>query len=159
MGGALVLFAVACVAASSSVAHTPLYNLRMEQVSSEMNFLPTAVSGFFYTTEKGFTVGSTITGACCGAVPMGTDATCFQSCSTCDTCGTCYSTCPPTCSYTCDDPTCAYTCWSTCDDPTCAETCTGSTCGGQTCIPSCGSTCGYTCVGFQTCPPGCTPYP
>jgi hypothetical protein len=152
MGGTLVLVAVACVTASSLAAHTPLYTVRMEQVSSEMHFLPTVMNAFTYTAESGYTLGFNVSGGG-GAVVRGTDATCHPSCSTCPiTCEqTCPNTCIPTCPYTCDDPTCPYTCPQTCDDPTCPYTCEGPTCSGPTCYVSCGGTCDYTCEGYHTC--------
>lgn len=153
IGGALVLLAVACVTASSFKAYTPLYVLRMEQASSEMNFLPTTVNDFLYSAENGVTVNCSVSGYC-SVLPMGTDATCHPSCQTCaQTCPvTCYDTCPYTCLYTCNDITCGYTCPCTCDDPTCPYTCEGPTCNaGQTCYESCGGTCEYTCSGYHTC--------
>ncbi|KYK30038.1 MAG: hypothetical protein HXS48_26870 [Theionarchaea archaeon] len=112
IGAAMVALAVACVSASSS-SNTPLYILRMEQQSSKMNFLPTAVNSFSYTTENGCILDSCVTGYC-GAILMGTDATCHTCIDTCaDTCwntcpytvctcySSCYGSCVPTCSYTC----------------------------------------------------------
>lgn len=145
IGGTLVLVAVACVTASSLAAHTPLYTVRMEQVSNEMHFLPTVMNEFTYTAESGYTLGFNVSGGG-GAVVRGTDATCHPSCSTCPiTCEqTCPNTCIPTCPYTCDDPTCPYTCPVTCpvtcDGPTCPPTCDDPTCY----VTSCGE---WTCSG------------
>ncbi len=112
IGAAMVTLAVACVSASSS-PNTPLYILRMEQQSSKMNFLPTALNSFSYTTENGCILDSCATGYC-GTVLMGTYATCHTCLDTCaDTCwytcpytvctcySSCYGSCVPTCSYTC----------------------------------------------------------
>jgi hypothetical protein len=49
---------VSTVIASSQISNTPLFTFRMEQASSEMNFLPTVVNGFIYTTENGYTLNS-----------------------------------------------------------------------------------------------------
>ncbi|MBU7026897.1 MAG: hypothetical protein HXS48_08140 [Theionarchaea archaeon] len=43
---AVAFLAVTCVTASPRTSNTPLYTFRMEQASSEMNFLPTAVRVF-----------------------------------------------------------------------------------------------------------------
>lgn len=127
--------ALSCVvviaAASSLMADTPLYTLRMEQTSSKMNFLPTAVRGFTYTAENRYTLNHEVSGYCTGAAPLDTGVwTCEPnthelSCKTCDTCLTCEScfhcdTQQATCD-TCD--TCEYTCWNTCP-ATCPLTCT-----------------------------------
>ena len=53
---AVVVLAVTCVTASHQTLNTPLYTFRIEQASSEMNFLPTAVSEFTYNTRDGYTV-------------------------------------------------------------------------------------------------------
>ena len=174
--GAVIVCATVFSIAGSVMAHTPLYILRMEQASSKMNFLPTAVNGFTYTTESGYTVGHNVTGRYCGGVnPLATSpaSTCDPSCTdTCEeTCPwTCYETCPNTCNPTCTSPTCPDTCPNTCDtcpvntcpvtcEPTCEEfscqkTCTytcwgGETCGGGTC--GTGSTCFYTFCGGTHC--------
>lgn len=149
-----VALAVTCVA-SSSVNTTPLYTLRMEQASSKMHFLPTAVNGFTYTTEKGYICG--IVG-CCNGTLLGTFDTCSE-CTTIEiTCYTCpptsWSTCPNTCLYTCRNTcpnTCQNTCPNTCNtcNPTCPYTCQ-NTCP-NTCWNTCWNTCEYTCEG-----PECT---
>lgn len=126
VGVALVLFAVTAVAASAWTLNTPLYMVRMEKASNKMNFLPTAVTEFTYTTEKGYNLDYCVAGSC-GVTPLAT--TPISTCDTCDTCwtcpftvctclvscgGTCPETCPNTCEYTCDDPTCYDTCEQTC---------------------------------------------
>lgn len=172
VGAALVLFALTCVTARSSIS-TPLYNIRMEQQSSKMNFLPTAVNGFTYTTEKGYNLGCDIPGVAgyCGVSPLATspastcNPSCFDTCEdtclwtcfdTCEnTCSTCESTCPATCPDTCYDTcpatcwTCPFTCQDTCDYSTCPySTCRNSTCQCSTCeVGTCGYTCPITCLG------------
>ncbi len=140
-----VSLVVTFAAASSLMANTPLYTFRMEQASSEMNFLPTAVNGFTYTAENGYTVnceGSRYSGDVIPFEP--TYAwTCIFS--------TCRNTCE-TCPYTCDDPTCPNTC-----PVTCPETCDGWTCdptGCQATCYTCERTCWDTCEG-DTCWPPC----
>ena len=49
-----VVLCAAAVSALPSLSSTPLYTFRMEQVSSEMSFLPTERNNFTYTTEKGY---------------------------------------------------------------------------------------------------------
>jgi hypothetical protein len=141
----VVLVALGVTVTASSVSHTPLYTFRMEQVSDKMNFLPTEVNGFTYTSEKGYVLNYGLTGFCKNVEPLSTlpntscpEETCEGSCE-----NTCIYTCDPTCPYTCDDPTCPYTC----DDPTCDPTCE------YTCDPTCSSpwtcylsTCEYTCI-------------
>lgn len=56
----VVLFATA----GSLLADTPLYISRMEQANSKMNFLPTSVKNFFYTTEQGHAVNCSVGGYC-----------------------------------------------------------------------------------------------
>jgi hypothetical protein len=142
----LVFIMVAAVMASSWTAYSPLYNLRMEQASAKMNFLPTAVNSFAYDTSKGFTLNHTVSGGQCEAVPLFTWA---YTCNVEDeTCGyyTCLNTCPATCPITCS--TCPATCLSTCPATcsTCPATCpaTCSTC--DTCASTCPDTCKKTCI-------------
>lgn len=140
--GAAALFALSTVIASSQGYTTPLYTVRMEQASSRMNFLPTAVNQFTYTAEKGYTVNYNAAGYCGAPLEI---------------------TVGKTCDGTCDiDPTCPHTCRSTCDDPTCGETCPDTcqlTC--DTCYHTCAlctfDTCFISCVGFcqPTGEPGC----
>jgi hypothetical protein len=137
--------AITCVTAHSLTANTPLYILRMEQASSKMNFLPTAVNGFIYTAEKGYEVTYDTRGNCgingCfnDANPMATSGvSCVETmCNPCETYGGQY-----TCQYTCP-ATCPVTCYNTCpgSKPSCNDTCPGS---GPTCywIYSCLIMCG-----------------
>jgi hypothetical protein len=149
MSAGFILLVAAC-SAVNSVANTPLYTVRMEQQSSKMGFLPTAVNVFAYTAEKGCILDYSA-GKICGAVPLST--TPYDT--YCETCGpeTCEGTCE-TCEETCEEtcyPTCADTCPQTCPD-TC-NTCHAScfTCNPPTCVLTCGSTCKET-----RCPP-CPP--
>lgn len=133
-----VLFVV-CVSANSFVL-TPLYTIRMEQASNSMHFLPTAVSEFTYTTEKGcilvYEGHTSVNPLEEPTVPVTCPNTCYD---------TCQSTCPYTCESTCDGATCEDTCQSTCEGPTCGGTCYG---------PTCKSTC-MTCSPPPTCYPIC----
>ena len=153
--GIVIFFAVTAVTASMPTCKTPLFAYRMEQQSSKMCFLPTAVNGFTYTTEDGYTLDIDSTGAVC-VRPEGTlwdscdgtcDDTCWETCwyscegSTCaQTCPyTCWSTCPNTCQNTCPSTcqnTCPYTCWNTCEE-TCGGTCFGATCWDTCSGPEC----------------------
>lgn len=142
---AIVSLAVAAVTANPSI-NTPLYTLRMEQASSKMNFLPTAVNDFTYTAEKGSTLNYNVSKYCSFVVPLaptgsGGGETCWPQCNTTQpTCSTCEETCPSTCSNTCSS-TCPNTCPVTCI--TC-ETCEGPTCE-NTCQPTCPWTCWQDC--------------
>jgi hypothetical protein len=122
----VVLFATA----GSLMANTPLYTVRMEQSSSKMNFLPTAVNEFTYTAEKGYTVEYCMIGYCSKIQPLAVD--------TSETCSgwTCYASCL---GYTCS----GFTCWGSCD---------GWTCFGVTCWNSCDQ---FTCSAPDTCPDTC----
>lgn len=117
--------------ASSLAGSTPLYIFRMEQQSKDMNFLPTAVSGFTYTTENGSALNCNVGSF---GVILG------HHTSPTPTCQTCPSTCALTCPATCDDPTCPDTCVSTCP-----STC-DVTCDDPTCLETCEQTCRYTCT-------------
>lgn len=136
---AAVLLA-ACVT-GSSLTHTPLYTVRMEQASNEMHFLSTALNEFAYITEKGciliYDEGYS------GVQPLEeptVPGTCPNTCY-----DTCQNTCPYTCENTCEGATCEDTCQSTCEGPTCGGTCYG---------PTCKSTC-VTCSPPPTCYPIC----
>lgn len=134
---AAALLAVTCVTASSWTLNTPLYAMRMEQASSKMNFLPTKVNTFSYTTEKGSTLNYGAAGYCDNEQSLASGDPCISIelsciatyCETCpqtqcgSTCSTCEFTCPygTHCPHTCHD-TCVKTC-STC--PNTCETCTG----------------------------------
>ncbi len=112
------LLAVTFVTATPLASKTPLYTYRMEHSSSKMNFLPTAMNDFIYTTERGYTANyGNFTCFECG----GGTSPLFLTCNTCDLdlcdqtiCATCGGTCPVTCRV----PTCP----STCETYTCAET-------------------------------------
>jgi len=128
VSGALAILAVAAVTAHPFTPHTPLYTMRMEQVSSEMNFLPTEVNNFTYAAEKGHEFNYEALGVCCGVlneptIPLGT---------------CCYQLTCRTCEETCEGETCQASCWSTCNtcEPTCEE---------PTCLITCEHTCPYTC--------------
>ena len=122
----IAILAATFVTASSWTFPTPLYTFRMEQASSKMNFLPSAMNDFVYSTEKGCTLNSDAQGCCNGSVPLSTspETACTPPCepteagntcgNTCPntSCNTCWSTCPNTCPWTCEW-TCL-TCYSTC---------------------------------------------
>ncbi len=157
IGVTLLSICLISASGSSLMANAPLYIFRMEQQSSEMNFLPTEMNTFTYAAENGCNLNCSIVGGCCGVNPLSTSpaSTCNPSCfETCDqTCPwTCFDTCESTCDgFTCDQTSCQQTC-STCDQPTCPDTCwitcEGPTCR-NTCGPTCRETCGHTCR--QTC--------
>lgn len=107
MGVAVISLAVASVSARTSPS-TPLYTVRMEQASSELNFLPTVVNDYNYTAEPGYNLDYYVLGNEGGAPLLETESTCEGS--------TCQETCPQTCRYTCID-TCPKTC------ATCAPEC------------------------------------
>jgi hypothetical protein len=133
IGIAIVLFAAACVTASSQISSTPLYTLRMEQASGEMNFLPTETNGFYYTAENGYTLNYDASGRGYNVERLDT----YQyTCEFYPTCNyTCPVTCGKTCPYTCDGHTCPYTCVYTCEGPTCWGSCSRGP--GETCGPEC----------------------
>lgn len=151
ISGALICFAVVSLAVIAVTAYprtsaTPLYVMRMEQASSKMNFLPTEMNPFTYTTEKGCVLNCDVaTRYCSGARPCDTTPgdTCEPTClkMTCYTCElscylSCWETCViGTCEPTCNSFTCQYTCY-TCDQPTCPETCE-PTCEEPTCPVTC----------------------
>lgn len=163
--GMAVLLATVFVTTGTSVVSTPLFTMRMEQASNDMNFLPTLVMKFSYMTEKGYNM--TCNFASCLGLCSGASATsfgrptcepvCTSEGNTCDS-YTCLETCPQTCTNTCSTcpvtclntcpATCPNTCSSTCDDPTCQNTCP-NTCTGcvrPTPAPTGPQTCeGYTC--------------
>lgn len=140
---ALASLVMTAVTVSSRTVNTPLYTYRIEQASSEMNFLPTEMNNFAYTIEKGFTLEydsfeeqsdvESSPNICITIPPLCTiDITCSTVCQS-----TCANTCPSTCTNTCDNPTCGNTC-ETCGN-TCPDTC-GNTCP-DTCWLSCNGTC------------------
>ncbi len=134
---------VASALAGSLTLNTPLYTFRMEQASSKMNFLPTIMNGFTYTTENGHTLNYDATGYCGMPLDVTSGKTCEGTCQGQETCQgyntcdlTCWSTCPNTCGSTCPltCDTCDHTC-GTCETCiTCRVTCIGSTCW-ETCFP------------------------
>ena len=134
---AIVLLAAVAVTASSSIS-TPLYTMRMEQVSSKMGFLPTQMNGFVYSAENGSIVNYNVLTSCFAAPLAPTNGggeTCWPQCDTsqptCSTCDeTCSNTCPATCPYTCPN-TCISTCQATC------VTCIWPTCDYFTCLITC----------------------
>ena len=130
-----VIISITVLAVSTLVAGTssttPLYTVRYQQASSSLNFLPTAVTGFTYTTQKGYTLQYDCLGHYGTLLDVTTGKTCEGTCqgqqtcqgyTTCDlTCwGTCPNTCGSTCPLTCS--TCEQTCF-TCD--TCYVSCLG----------------------------------
>lgn len=132
-----IALALLAVTANSSLSITPLYTYRMEQASSEMNFLPTQRNSFVYSTEKGYNLN--YDGKSCYVNPFEEPTKYGETCPV--------TACPePTCS-TCPNTSCGHTC-DTCTQPTC-ETCeTCSTCPTQqsTCWDTCkGDTCWDTC--------------
>jgi hypothetical protein len=134
-----ILLAMTVVTASSQ-EDTPLYTMRMEQASSEMHFLPSAVSEFTYTAEPGVVFSYAVTGYC-GEPFYFTESPCEVTIG-----ATCDSTCWPSCGYTCGS-TCGFTC-NTCIATcgfTCNPTCDAITCDScmQTCITC--SSCSLTC--------------
>jgi hypothetical protein len=138
IGTALGFLLVTIVTAGSWMSSSPLYTVRMEQASSEMNFLPTALSGFTYVTEKGHMLDYCCSNGYCGMMPLGT--------STGSICDTCYPICDETQEYTCYQTSCQSTCYT-------CSTC--STCPGQWTCPNtcrtCFSTCPYTCCTCKVC--------
>jgi hypothetical protein len=159
---AITCYAITSVTANSFLlSHTPLFAFRMEQQSSENNFLSTSINGFDYSAEGGYSLnyGSgclcSLNGklfkpltcqTCDEEECMGQPTLCNPTCYTCPgstCCSTCYSTCVNTCS-TCVN-TCSNTCVNTCNS-TCVSTCYStcvSTC--STCVSTCYSTCAATC--------------
>ncbi len=126
---AVAFLAATCVTANSQTSNTPLYTFRMEQASSEMSFLPTAVNEFTYNTRDGFTLnyefatdsdvaraplmlGPTWWGETCEDPFCWYLLTSYQTCpDTCRTCYTCLHTCPYTCKFTC----LGHTWWRMCE--------------------------------------------
>lgn len=137
--------AIIAVTASSWTSNTPLCMVRMEQVSSKMNFLPTAVNEFAYITEKGYTLNYNVSKRHFGFIAGGGEEpqipyTCI-GCTYDDTCDggrTCDTCNDPLCdedSSVCGS--CSHTCYYTCDDNTCSTCQTCSTCWYQTtCSPA-----------------------
>ncbi|MGD2251007.1 MAG: hypothetical protein PVF58_21630 [Candidatus Methanofastidiosia archaeon] len=128
----IISLVVSCVTAGFDASNTLLYNLRMEQASSKMSFLPTEINEFVYNTERGCALNydfmgyNGISGHSNNANPLNTAPN------------------GDTCEGTCVDPTCPDTCYQTCpgSGSTCSDTCPNS---GSTCywIGSCLILCGY----------------
>lgn len=130
--------------------HAPLYNLRMEQQSDELHFLPAVMATFAYSSEKGCKI--LYPAQCCNTcIKEIQDLTTIEiTCSTCA--GTCESTCLATCPFTCETcDVCPVTQGTGFD--TCEQTCSGCTTWqitcGQTCNPTCTSPTCLTC--YLTC--------
>ena len=106
-GIALVSVAITAVTASSWV-NTPLYTVRMEQVSNNMHFLPTEVNDFTYTAENGCNVTYDVS-AYCDANASGIDVQTYSGGDTCWLYYTCPFTCINniTCYWTCKPTACA----------------------------------------------------
>ena len=129
---AIVFLAIAAVTASSGYSsNTPLYNIRMEQASSDSNFLPVEMNRFTYAAESGINLAYEAPEGTCFDAPLATKLT------------QCLPECPPTEYSTCCE-TCMFTCVSTCS--TCVSTC-GSTCVNtcSTCVSTCANTCSASC--------------
>lgn len=158
----LIIVCIVAVSLAASVAahpryqsDTPLYTIRMEQASSEMNFLPTQMTTFTYNAEKGYELSYDIAGFC-SAEPLadtGEPITCDPLCKeSIETCPTNEYTCPNTCEWTCfmstcPQNTCSWTCY-TCPEYTCNPTCRNPyTCHLSTCV----FTCNPTCIHPRTC--------
>jgi len=153
VAGMVIVSLAVTITASPLISSTPLFIFRMEQVSSEKNFLPTERNTFTYTTQEGYRLNYDVAGCFGPVVPLITGV------ETCDTCGSpvCIPD-PESLSGTCDQHTCGDTCWYTCSyvntcPNTCEDTCP-NTCG----VPTCGNTCGDTCPETE-CDPQCSPPP
>ena len=120
---AAITFLAATAATARRIPDTPLYMYRMETQSSEMDFLPTAVNGFTYSTEKGSTLQY-------GFVDGSNVVSIFDILPVLDT-----------------GPPCQDTYWVTCvhtEKFTCKQaydTCLGGVCLGYTHQDTCGWTC------------------
>ena len=104
---AAITFLAATAVTARRIPETPLYMYRMETQSSEMDFLPTAVNGFTYSTEKGSTLqygfvdGSNVVSIFDIPLVLDTGPMCQD---------TCFVTCVPTDRFTCRP---GYdTCWT-----------------------------------------------
>lgn len=160
IGVVIFITAVIVAVASSSSFNTPLYTVRMEQVSSKMNFLPKEANQFIYTAIKGqeifFNIKSNgifddppeTEGPSCDSIHCNTCGVteCGESCGLeCET----MENCPTGDPETCGGASCTPTCGSTCDDPTCYGPTCPFTCY-QTMVGTCCTcySCDFTC--FQT---------
>jgi hypothetical protein len=79
--GMVVLLATLFVTTGISVASTPLFTVRMEQVCSDMNFVPDLVIGFSYMTEKGHDLKCN--SPSCDISSSGTLGTTLRTCDPC----------------------------------------------------------------------------
>lgn len=106
IGIVLVFFvAVYTTAATLTESDTPLYTVRMEQISSKMKFFPTEMNNFIYTAKGVCALNCDVLG-CSSSEPLSlTEFTCDLAC--------------PTEHDTCDGRTCDGTCW----EPTCQIEC------------------------------------
>jgi hypothetical protein len=161
ISASIAFLAITAVTATLRASSTPLYTYRMEQQSSEMNFLPTEKNTFTYEAEGGYVLNCGIGGMNCGC-SGGVSPLNPYTCATCDEyycehpseCyGTCYNTCSTCSGNTCDETSCQNTC-STCLQYTCYYyTCWYLTCLWDTCIDY---TCDWgTCVWPTCCWPTC----
>lgn len=103
IGMAIISLFAAAANATSPASHTPLYTFRMEQKSSQMNFLTTEMNSFTYGAEKDYNLNYDILG-CCNVIPLATVPI-----------TQCESTCPITCEETCEESCGGPETCSTCD--------------------------------------------
>jgi hypothetical protein len=106
-GIAVASVTVAAVTAIPLTYNTPLYTVRMEQISSEMNFLPTEMNDFTFTAENGYNLN--YIPEYCDVGSYDTYARTYDGSYTCWG----YYTCPFTCNSN-------ITCYSTCRPTACA---------------------------------------
>ena len=99
---AFISLSAVVVTATARMPNTPLYTFRMEQQSSEMNFLPREMNKFSYTAELGCSLDYEVR-ECCGAEPLLPPQSGIDTCSPQETCErTCPISCFGTCPWTCD---------------------------------------------------------
>ena len=107
VGVSAVSLTITAVMASPWItSNAPLYTYRMEQESSNMNFLPTPMNEFIYTAENGYTLNYDDVKGHIGEKPFSTQTTCYNTLNCCFTKSpgiTCPGTCSSTCPHTCDD--------------------------------------------------------
>lgn len=92
----IVSLMAVCVTASARISNAPLYTYRMEQASSEMNFLPTKMNSFTYITENRYTLDYGVPEGCNDDIKLPKRTRDFE--------------CPPTVESTCPS-TCLWSCW------------------------------------------------
>lgn len=96
---ALISLSIAVVTAiPGTTSTTPLYTYRIEQESSEMNFLPTPINEFTYTIENKYTLNYEVE-SYIDEEPCETQATCFETCTHLTWAQ--YPTCAVTCGLSC----------------------------------------------------------